>query len=246
MKINKKALIISLLLALAGAILLYQYLSSVQKPVAEKPKITILTAVRSFNPGDEVQAADIIEKKVDPDSVGIIGFTSREQIVGKIVKLPILTGEVFAPERLATREEMQLSFLIPEGKRALNLFVNESVLFSDLIQVGDRVDIVVNFSGGDEEIKIKPFVATILQNIEVLAIGTEKIKDNPGKPDVNNLAKTITLAFSPEEAEKMLYASSYGQYNIVLRKKGDNTKHTSGGIILDDLAPQKARIESGE
>jgi Flp pilus assembly protein CpaB len=58
------------------------------------------------------------------------------------------------------------------------------------------VDIVVNFSGGDEELKIKPFVATILQNIEVLAIGTEKIKDNPGKPDVNNLAKTITLAFS--------------------------------------------------
>jgi hypothetical protein len=42
--------------------------------------------------------ADIIEKRVDPDSVGIIGYTSREQIVGKSFKLPILSsGEVFAP-----------------------------------------------------------------------------------------------------------------------------------------------------
>jgi len=141
---------------------------------------------------------------------------------------------------------MQLSYKIPEGKRALNLFVNESVLFSDLLQVGDRVDIIVNFSGGDEELKIKPFVSTVLQNIEVLAIGPKSLKDNPAKPDVNNLAKTITLAFTPEEAEKMLYAVAYGQYNIVLRKKGDDRKYNSDGVILDDFAPQKARMESGE
>ena len=141
---------------------------------------------------------------------------------------------------------MELSFQIPEGKRAINLFVNESILFSDLLQVGDYVDIIANFQGGNEETKIKPFVQTILQNIEVLAIGTEKIKDNPQKPDVSQLAKTITLAVTPKEAEKILYASSYGQYSFVLLKKDDQKIQTSDGVILEDLVPAKAKVESGE
>src|SRR5690606_22462306 len=117
---------------------------------------------------EEILASDILEKKVDPDSVSLVGITDKEKIIGKIVKLPILAGEVFTYERTATREEMQLSWQIPEGKRAINLFVNESNLFSDLLQVGDRVDIIATFEGDEG---IKPFVSTIIQDIEILAIG---------------------------------------------------------------------------
>lgn len=242
-KINKKALFVSILLALVSAVFLMQYVRSTDKPVEEKPKITIYTAVRSFKTGEEIFASDILEKKVDPDSVSLIGITNKEQIIGKIVRLPILAGEVFTNERIATWEEMQLSWQIPEGKRAMNLFVNESNLFSDLLQVGDHVDIIATFEGNEE---IKPFVTTIVQNIEILAIGSEKVQDVSGKPDVSNLAKTITLAVSPKEAEKILYASMYGQYSLNLRKQGDDKAVSSDGVILDDFIPAKARKESGE
>jgi pilus assembly protein CpaB len=242
-KINKKALFISILLALVSAVFLMQYVRSIDKPVEEKPKITIYTAVRSFKAGEEILASDILEKKVDPDSVSLVGITDKEKIIGKIVKLPILAGEVFTYERTATREEMQLSWQIPEGKRAINLFVNESNLFSDLLQVGDSVDIIATFEGDEG---IKPFVSTIIQDIEILAIGTEKIKDISEKPDVSALAKTITLAVTPKEAEKIFYASMYGQYSLNLRKQGDDKVQSSDGVILDDFIPAKARMEGGE
>ena len=240
-KINKKALFISILLALVSAVFLMQYVRSIDKPVEEMPKITIYIAVGSFKAGEEILASDILEKKVDPDSVSLVGITDKEKIIGKIVKLPILAGEVFTTERTATREEMQLSWQIPEGKRAINLFVNESNLFSDLLQVGDRVDIIATFEGDEG---IKPFVSTIIQDIEILAIGTEKIKDISEKPDVSALAKTITLAVTPKEAEKIFYASMYGQYSLNLRKQGDDKVQSSDGVILDDFIP--ARKESGE
>ncbi len=242
-KINKKALIVAILLALASTVFLMQYVRSLDRPVEEKPRITIFTAVRSFKPGEEILATDILEKKVDPESVSLIGITNKEQIIGKIVKLPILAGEVFTTERIATPEEMQLSWQIPEGKRAINLFVNESILFSDLLQVGDRVDIVATFEGDET---IKPFVSTIMQNIEVLAIGIEKIKDYPQKADVSSLAKTITLAVTPKEAEKIFYVTMYGQFSLNLRKQGDDKVLSSDGVILDDFVPDKARQGSGE
>lgn len=242
-KINKKALFISILLALVSAVFLMQYVRSIDKPIEEKPKIAIYTAVRSFKPGEEILASDILEKKVDPESVSLLGITDKEQIIGKIVKLPILAGEVFTKERIATREEMQLSWQIPEGKRAINLFVNESLLFSDLLQVGDHIDVLGYFTG---DAKSQPFVVTFLQNIEVLAIGTGKIKDNPQEADVTALEKTITLAMTPKEAEKMFYTSNGGQYTFALRKYGDNKVQSSDGVILDDFIPAKARMESGE
>ncbi|MBP7174774.1 MAG: Flp pilus assembly protein CpaB [Thermoclostridium sp.] len=242
-KVNKKALIISILLALASAVFLMQYVRSIDKPAEETPKITIYTAVRSFKTGEEILASDILEKTVDPESVSVIGITDKEQIVGKIVKLPILAGEVFTQERTATREEMQLSWQIPEGKRAINLFVNESILFSDLMQVGDRVDFVATFEVDES---IKPFVTTTIQNLEVLAIGTRKTKDNPKEPDITALGKTITLAVTPKEAEKIFYAVMYGQYTLNLRKHGDDNTQSSDGVIVDDFVPAKARQGSGE
>ncbi len=242
-KINKKALIISVLLALASAVFLMQYVRSIDKPVEQKPQITIYTAVRTFKTGDEILASDILEKKVDPESVTVIGITDKEEIVGKIVKLPILAGEVFTKERTATRQEMQLSWQIPEGKRAINLFVNESILFSDLMQIGDRVDFVASFQVDENT---KPFVTTTIQDLEVLAIGTRKIKDNPKEPDITTLAKTITLAVTPKEAEKIFYVTMYGQYTLNLRKHGDDKTQSSDGVILDDFVPAKARLGSGE
>lgn len=237
-KINKKALIVSILLALVSTVFLMQYVRSMDRPIEEKPRITIYTAVRSFKPGEEIRAVDILEKKVDPDSVGLMGITDKEQIIGKIVKLPILAGEVFTSERIATREEMQLSWQIPEGKRAINLFVNESNLFSDLLQVGDRVDIIATFEGDEST---KAFVNTIIQNIEILAIGTNKVKDNPQEANLSSLAKTITLAVTPKEAEKIIYVTRYGQFSLSLRKQGDEKILSSDGITLDDFVPDKAR-----
>jgi len=138
---------------------------------------------------------------------------------------------------------MQLSWQIPEGKRAINLFVNESILFSDLMQIGDRVDFVASFQVDENT---KPFVTTTIQDLEVLAIGTRKIKDNPKEPDITTLAKTITLAVTPKEAEKIFYVTMYGQYTLNLRKHGDEKTQSSDGVILDDFVPAKARLGSGE
>jgi len=73
-KMNKKALAISLILTIICALVLFNYVRNLQKPIEESTKTEILVSVKDINPGELVLPEDIRIIKVSPDSVpeGII------------------------------------------------------------------------------------------------------------------------------------------------------------------------------
>jgi pilus assembly protein CpaB len=80
-------------------------------------------------------------------------------------------------------------------------------------------------------------------------VGTEVQRDTQGKP-IN--ATTVTLAVTPEEAERLAIAMNTGSIQLVLRGYGDpdsvRTKGANSGDVLNQLkgtsvvvpSPQKA------
>jgi pilus assembly protein CpaB len=75
-----------------------------------------------------------------------------------------------------------------------------------------------------------------MSNMLVLSVGTEVQRDNQGKP-IN--ATTVTLAVTPDEAERLAIAMNSGTLQLVLRGFGDpdsvRTKGANSGDVLNQL-----------
>jgi pilus assembly protein CpaB len=106
------------------------------------------------------------------------------------------------------------------------------------------VDVLVTIrdEGSDKQV-----AKLFMSNMLVLSVGTEVQRDSQGKP-IN--ATTVTLAVTPEEAERLAIAMNAGTLQLVLRGYGDpdsiRTKGASSGDVLSQLkgtsliVPQKS------
>lgn len=142
--------------------------------------------------------------------------------------------------------DVPLSFIVPPGKRAMSVAVSEVIGAGGLIRPGDFVDVIgifdVVFYGikpdnpvSKEEVD-KYLVTTVLQNVEVLAVaqqleevasiggkegkeGEQRLPLSRPKPDPK--AATITLAVTPEEAQRLFMAEQRGRLKLTLRPFGE-------------------------
>ncbi len=240
-KINIKALIISLVLALISCGFVFGYIKSLEKPVPEVKEVKLLVASRNMKVGEEIKTADVSAIDIPEDCLpeGIIN--DRKSIEGMYVQEPVIMGEPFRPERLAKWEELTLSFSIPNDMRAISVYVNENSIFSNQLRVGDKVDVIGNYTIkaiDDKEIKISN---TIIQNIEILAVGPNRVQKNTNEAtetsDEPKLPRVITLCVTPKDAEKIAYTSAFADFALSLRGNEDEKLVESPGVIIEDLMP---------
>ena len=90
---------------------------------------------------------------------------------------------------------------------------------SGFIVPDDRVDIILTTTplGANADAKISKIV---MQNKRVLSVA-QSTEQKDGKPQ---LARSITLEVTPEEAERLSLASTEGQITMTLRGLGDDTR----------------------
>jgi pilus assembly protein CpaB len=108
-----------------------------------------------------------------------------------------------------------LTTKIPEGMRAIALKSDEVMGVAGFLFPGSHVDVLVTYrppQGPD------PITTTVLQNAQVLAIGQEIQPDPAGKP---KSVGVMTILASPEDAAKLVLASTQGTIHFVLRNGGD-------------------------
>lgn len=154
----------------------------------------------------------------------------------RVVRLNVQRGEPILENKLAplgTRGG--LSAVIPEGKRAMTVRVNDVVGVAGFALPGNYVDIVVNtqveadakgHNGRDMQIS-----KIVLEHILVLAVAQEANRDET-KPRVVN---AVTLEVTPEQAEKLDLARSVGGLSLVLRNQIDKTDIATKGIMKRQL-----------
>ncbi|WP_318036552.1 RcpC/CpaB family pilus assembly protein [Candidatus Contubernalis alkalaceticus] len=107
--------------------------------------------------------------------------------------------------------ERNLCSLIPENMRGINISVSGLEPIANFISYGSKVDILVVYA--DERDNRGLSASTIVENALVLSDPwkTETLEGSPGKPEV------IFIAATPEQAEKLVYASVKGTFYITVR-----------------------------
>jgi pilus assembly protein CpaB len=242
----KIALVIAVFFGLIAAYGIYNFLSRQQKETdsLRASNQDIVVAAQDIPPGttinDEVIKKGMIKTTPWPkSSIPAGAFSSPQQIVGKVNRVKIMANEPILESRLAG-EGAGLTVRLEAGKRAMAVRVDEIIGVSGFIVPDDRVDIILTTTplGAAADAKISKIV---LQNKRVLSVA-QSTEQKDGKPQ---LARSITLEVTPEEAEKLSLISSEGQVAMALRGLGDDAETKTIGSNKRDLlalasAPRKA------
>lgn len=193
-------------------------------------KSQYVAAAANIEPGQAIKAENL--RMVDwPASVPLPGaFTAPQALIGRTVLYPVSAGEPILDRQLANAGSgVGLTVKIPDGMRAISLRTDEVVGVAGYILPGTHVDVLVTLHLANIP---DPVTATILQDVQVLAIGQKIEPDPEGKPAP---ATVVTLLLNPSDAEKIDLASSQGAIHFVLRNGSDSGQPTQTPAMMTQL-----------
>lgn len=136
-----------------------------------------------------------------------------------------------------------MRIIFPEGMRAISLRVDEVVAVAGYVTPRTRVDVLLTMkpvNGGDQT-----YTQIILQNLSVLAVDQTIHQNEQGEAIP---ASVVTLMVTPEQAEKLVLASSQGRISLALRNMLDVDEAITAGIgdaRLLELGRQVTRSGGG-
>lgn len=243
--LNKKIAILAISMALLTSFLVYFYLSGInnQDP---KAKQKVIYVAKEDIPAKVVIRQDmLVQSKVPVDITLPMGISDINQIVGKMTRERIIKGEAILEERLFPDKKTTMPFIIPQGKRAVTIGVNEISEVADFITPGDYVDILVTFEEkdkdyGNKKVYYDKFTKVVMQNILILGVG-QSLEET--KKPTKELPTSVTLAVTLQEAEKLVLADESGTIRLALRPALEEGTTETYGIIREELIIPKSRQE---
>ncbi|MFP4097937.1 MAG: Flp pilus assembly protein CpaB, partial [Alphaproteobacteria bacterium] len=129
------------------------------------------------------------------------------------------------------------------GERAVSIKVNVAGMVAGFLAPGSYVDVVLTYQSrvniDDEDPDVTAMVnmnlgrlaaETILQNVRVLAVDQRAERKDDDKIKVG---KTVTLAVSARQAEKLALAAEMGDITLAMRGVGDDLSNKAEPAITD-------------
>jgi len=222
----------AVVLGLVSAIGIGQYLN---KQTAKVNELTVMKAAvvasKDIPPGVKLKSEDLTTKEFPSQTIPMDCPATPNLIVGREVKNQILKDEVVTEAKLLPIIVASgLPTLIPVGMRGVTVRVNDIIGVGGFVKPGDYVDIIAIYKNKNETIS-----KAIFENIQVLAAG-EKALDPKAVPDVApKIVSLLTVAVTPQDAEKLFLVSTSGQFQFSLRAFGDKSIIASEGIYPEDV-----------
>lgn len=220
-------LVLALVAGLAAVVLAARWLSQQTASGTE----SVIVASREVNLGTALNATMLEAVPWPAGAVPSGAFRNLTELDGRVLLSSVQRGEPILETRLApVGTRGGLSAVIPEGRRAITVRVNEVVGVAGFALPGNYVDVMVN----TQDEKDKPISKIVLERILVLAVAQEASRDDT-KPRVVN---AVTLEVTPEQAERLDLARSVGTLSLVLRNQIDSNAVTTEGITKRELLGQ--------
>lgn len=240
---NKKVLLAALVFAIGTAIAVFAYIDNIKTAGEKVEYVNVVVAAKTIEKNVVIASGDLKTEKITKEYANPRALTNPSEILGKKTNERIIEGEQVLADRIASEQKIGLSYEVPEGKRAVSINVNEAQAVANFLRPGDFVDVLATFDSfevdaGGIKTTYQKSTRIILQNVLVLGIGQlMEIPENT-KPE---LPKTITLAVTAEEAEKLVYSEESGILRLALRRAGDHAAASTQGAIRQDVITPRSK-----
>lgn len=233
-------IILAMLLAGTAGLLSFRLTAPAKAPTQQTGPATFAVVVASAElpRGAKLTAEAVKTVPYLKESLPAQYFKTPQELEGRVLLAPVAANEPITENRLAPLEVASggISLQIPPGKRAVAVQGNKVLGMSGFIRPGNRVDVMVTME--DERLPDEIVTKTVLENLRVLATGTEMEESADGRVSP---VDTYTLELSPEEAEALSLAATKGTLHFALRNPTDNgSVLTPGADIVRTMEKLKS------
>jgi len=227
--------IFAILFGLVGAYAAQRYLNP-EEEVAEEappaPRVRVPQASVDLVPGRPLTLGDVAivsysNEQLKKQDLPPMYMSNPEQIIGRILREPVEKGKVFTTTMFYPEGQgPTVAEKLQPGLRAVTIPVEGTGVLSGLASAGSKVDILFSTSP-DEKMNIPATTVTLLEDVEVLAVGQNDVPNSR----LDETVKTVTLAVSPKQANALKIVEGRGNFSLTLRGSADNA-------LVADSGPQ--------
>jgi pilus assembly protein CpaB len=225
------AIIGAVVLALVAAGLVVWYVSSLKQEktpvVVTRPVVVAVADIPARTTGEEMVANGLVQQQqIAATAIAPGAVSDLSSLQGKVLSVPVVSGQQLLQTQLATPESQALSFRIKAGMRAITLGIDRKNSVGGAIKEGDRVDVIATFKSDEFQVATVSLGA-VLSPTEVARIqaltGLDLTKVISGL-SVTILQQAEVLAVDPIEASTtaVTQAGSSGVFS-----NGSSTTKTS-------------------
>ncbi|ADV28906.1 Flp pilus assembly protein CpaB [Pseudoxanthomonas suwonensis 11-1] len=243
-RISKNFLYIAIAvgMALLAAFVAVNY---VQTTVAERtqdnrPMVEVAVPMDDMPQGAILQPGDLALRRIPAEYAPADAVTPENhgQFEGRMLRSPVRGGAPLSASALVPLYD-QFSRLIPRGKVAYTLSVDENNSISGMIAPGDLIDILF-LKDKDESsgARTGALALPLLQQVRVLATGTrigERVAPDGRPADDGQGFSSVTLELDHGQAKTLAVASEAGSLRVLLRELEDDSPGPHDGLSEREL-----------
>lgn len=230
---------LAIIIALVTSVLIYNWLHHQKMPTAEE-RMTMETVPVVVAAGDlpwgTILTEEMLKRKeiikiapFNKASLPTASFSDPLLLKNRVLVTSLKLNEPILESRLApVGATGGIAALISSKKRAMAVRVDKVIGVAGFVYPNNRVDVLVSL-----QTEGKPITKIILENILVLATGTEMERKEEGKKPL--LVDVITLEVTPEEAEMLALATTQGKLQLALRGFADTETVLTRGKAIPSL-----------
>lgn len=237
-KVTRRMVVLAALCAgLLAALLAYLFLEreKVQAARATEP-VQVVVATQDIPTRTVIEPGMVREATRPVVTLPTNPATSTSEVIGRVTVTSLAAEQPVQREAVAAPSaSLGLAYIVPEGMRAVTVAIDQIIGVAGFLKAGDHVDVLATF-----EVDELGVTKTVLQDVELLAIGPEIVPEDQNRPASAKEGRpkeqpNATLALVPGDAEKLILAGSQGKLMLTLRAKGDNQQVALVGVRSDSL-----------
>lgn len=201
---------------------------------AQAAKGKVVYAIRDIPEGMAISMEALEERELEVGKIPVDSVSNASLVAGRISKFGIASGQLLSQHDLAP-QGMSLGFeaRLKQGMRAVTFAVDTNSGVAGFLNPESHVDVLAMVGAGAET-KASP----ILSDIEVIAVG-QTYQRQPGQQAATP-ASSVTVAVTPEDAQKLVKAVAASKLYLSLRNEKDHQPIATVDVTSLFAKPVKA------
>ncbi|MBX9952755.1 MAG: Flp pilus assembly protein CpaB [Candidatus Obscuribacterales bacterium] len=201
---------------------------------AQAAKGKVVYAIRDIPEGTAIPMDYLEERELEVGKIPVDSVSNASLVAGRISKFGITAGQLLSQHDLAP-QGMTLGFeaRLKQGMRAVTFAVDANTGVAGFLNPESHVDVLAMVGAGADT-KASP----ILSDIEVIAVG-QTYQRQTGQQGATP-ASSITVAVTPEDAQKLVKAVAASKLYLSLRNEKDHQPIATVDVTSLFAKPAKA------
>lgn len=231
-----RAAVIAVVIASVGAFLVWMYLQRFEAEASGGPRVGVLMALRTVEPGAILKEEDVGERWIPQAYVEsrAIRVADRQRVINLRSAAPLQSQQALMWTDIIVQndDKRYLSSLVQSGMRAVTIHAEGRA--QALVHPGDRVDVLATLpQPGSNENRA---AVVLLQNVLVLARSVETSNAQAAE------GSEVVLSLSLQSSQVLAVASDKAKLSVALRAPDDvRIQEGLGEVSSASLAEHEKR-----